>query len=150
MYLVVVLVLALTIAYFVVRDSDYDCAATHSIEGQYIVGEEGKSSGGKTNLTGMNTSLTGFLVSTSMALTSPASFLTNLRGKGKYRFEYSPNVTRIRVKVNQQLLYDGVPIPSLDAAAGQIEVEPHWTGNKMRIEISDQCSFGSFAESFFR
>jgi len=149
LYLAVVLVLTSAIAYIVVRDPDYDCAAKFNVEGQDIVREEGSSPDGWTSKKRISTFITGALVSTSVAI-SHVKFFTNLRGDGKYRFEYSPNMTSIRVEVNQQLLYEGVPIPSLVATAGEIAVEPRWTGDEMGIKISDQCSVGSFLESFFR
>jgi hypothetical protein len=149
-YFVAILVLAATTAYFVVLDPGYACSVKHGVVGQDIAREYGKSFGGKSGISGTNTSQTGFLVSTSMTLSSPTSFFTNLRGEGKYRFKFSPNVTRIEIKVNRQLMYEGYPIPLLDTAAGKVEVEPHWTGDRMEIEISDQCSFNSFAKSFFR
>ena len=75
----------------------------------------------------------------------PSDFYVNLRGNGRYRFEYSSNVSAIRLFIRDSLVYSGAPLTSY-VGRGDVRIEPQWTGENVSIEVMDNCSPGSIVK----
>jgi hypothetical protein len=83
-----------------------------------------------------------------MVIGSPLKFVADLRGKGSYTFNYSPNTTSIRLSINHQLVYEGPPIEQF-AGRGIVVVEPESTGDEVWVEMRDRCSPDSILRGVF-
>jgi hypothetical protein len=63
-------------------------------------------------------------------------------GPQQLSFGLSENVTRIRLALGTQVVYDGPAIKSLDvevASAQALQVEFEWAGNDVRVAVSNFC-----------
>jgi len=77
-------------------------------------------------------------------------YSVNLRGTRHFRFDYSANITNVRLRLGKREIYTGPPITTYDASAYAslpLTVVLQSTGNEFSIHVSDQCSFGSFIAS---
>ena len=102
----------------------------------------------------LSTRSSGTLVHSDMTMyPAPTAFRFQLRGKKDFKFSFSSNITKVRLKIGSALLYEGVPMASLNAtsnpARGLLTIEPEWTGMKFSVKVVDDCSFGSVLRSFF-
>lgn len=73
----------------------------------------------------------------------PLAFvLSNPYGRQTYSFKFSENVTRIRLSLASELLYEGPPIAAYSAAEkpfGALMVEFEWEGKDVRVAVDDDC-----------
>lgn len=74
----------------------------------------------------------------------PPAFLVNVTsGRQDFAFKFSDNITRIRLSIGSEFLYEGKPIKSFDAGkkpSGELKIEFEWDGVDARVEVNDNCA----------
>lgn len=75
---------------------------------------------------------------------APMTFsVTTPFGDGHYSFEFSSNVTKIRLALKGETLYEGPPIKTFDASKkprGTLDVEFQWSGKDLTLTVADACA----------
>ena len=126
----------------------WDCEARLSVNGETF-GEHKR-----THTSSNSTALSGILVTAEMSVfPAPTAFTVNLRGDRNFRFRFSDNIARIRLKLGSDLIYDGAPTNTFPITRkdkwGKLAIEPQWTGDTFSIAVADDCSLSSVFNSFF-
>ncbi|MBI3148817.1 MAG: hypothetical protein HYZ17_09945 [Betaproteobacteria bacterium] len=99
-------------------------------------------------LTNIQTKQWGYLVTSSLRTHKlPLAFvLSNPYGRQTYSFKFSENVTRIRLSLGSELLYEGPPLAACSAEgkpSAALALEFEWEGKDVRVAVDDDCGAGS-------
>jgi hypothetical protein len=82
----------------------------------------------------------------------PVSITPELRGPRHFHFEFSRNITNVRLSMGNLDLYDGPRIESFDASEasdrGYLKIEPRWSGDAFSLKVRDECTLQTFLASF--
>ena len=71
----------------------------------------------------------------------PGGFVADfhLPGSGSYKFEYEGNVSRLRIRKDGALVYEGTPVPSYTGIrGGPLQIQLDVEGDVV-IKVSDEC-----------
>lgn len=90
---------------------------------------------------------TGTLFSGSVMI-FPVAFAIHLRGRGEQVFEYSPNISEVKILVEGVERYRGPPLQRLNEK-GSLVVVPQWHGEVVWIAVQDRCSCASVVGAGF-
>jgi hypothetical protein len=127
----------------------WGCEAKLSVNGEAF-GEHKRSHSSSNSI-----ELSGILTAAEMSVfPAPTAFTVDLRGKRNFRFRFSDNITKIRLTLGSDLIYDGAPTSTFAVTSkdkwGKLKIEPQWAGDTFSIAVADDCSISSVLSSLFR